>query len=150
MPDLHVPIFTLKPEFTPSHATTGASGHDVRAHISAPYRIQAGCRATIPLGFHVAVPAGHVGLICPRSGLAKHQGVTITNAPGVIDPDFRGEVSALVINHGTAPFVVEPDERIAQFVVVPAPNLVFYPVECVEELGFTARGECGFGHTGQL
>jgi dUTP pyrophosphatase len=102
--------------------------------------------AVVPTGIRIALPAGYEAQLRPRSGLAAQHGVTVLNAPGTIDADYRGEVRAILINHGAEPFVIHRGDRIAQLVVAPAPRV---EVELVDELNETQRGSGGFGHTGQ-
>ena len=102
-------------------------------------------RALIPCGFSIAVPDGYEGQVRPRSGLAARHGVTVINAPGTIDADYRGEVMVALVNLGDAPFVVERGMRIAQLLVAPVPRVTWSEVD---ELPATVRGAGGFGHTG--
>ena len=104
-----------------------------------------GTRALIPCGFSIAVPDGFEGQVRPRSGLAARHGVTVVNAPGTIDSDYRGEVMVALVNLGETPFVVERGMRIAQLLVAPVPRVTWSEVD---ELPPTARGAGGFGHTG--
>jgi dUTP pyrophosphatase len=147
MQTLRVPIQRLSTADLPlpdyfSHA---AAGMDLPAAIAEPVVIPPGAFRLVPCGFAIALPAGFEAQVRPRSGLASRHGVTVLNAPGTIDADYRGEVKVLLINHGPEPFVVERGMRIAQMVVS--------PVACVtwEEAGalpVTARDTGGFGHTG--
>ena len=104
-----------------------------------------GGRASVPTGLSVAIPAGFEGQVRPRSGLAIKHGVTVVNAPGTIDSDYRGEVCVLLINLGAEPFAVERGARVAQLVLAPVVQL---PVVAVHTLDETARGSGGFGSTG--
>lgn len=134
-------------QVAPTTATADAAGVDLRANLPAPLRILPGGVRRIPTGLCVELPRGTVGLVCPRSGLALNHQMTVLNSPGLVDPDYRGEIGVVLINHGTAPYVVEPDERIAQFIVLKAetPEFVIVPV-----LSPTGRGTGGFGSTGSL
>ncbi len=105
-----------------------------------------GMRAVVPCGFALALPAGWEAQVRPRSGLAVRHGVTVLNAPGTIDADYRGEVMVPLINLGQEPFVISRGDRIAQMVVAPV-SMVSFTV--VEELDETVRGIQGFGSTGQ-
>jgi dUTP pyrophosphatase len=106
----------------------------------------AGGRATIGTGIAVEVPVGHVGLVCPRSGMASRHGIGVVNGPGVIDAGYRGEVRVVLVNTDPhEPFVVEPGHRIAQLVLAP---VLLPQVEEVEELGAATRNGAGFGSTG--
>jgi dUTP pyrophosphatase len=131
----------------PRYASEGAAGLDLRAAIASPMTIAPrGGRAAVPTGIAIALPPGHEGQVRPRSGLAARHGVTVLNAPGTIDEDYRGEVQVLLVNHGDEPYEVAPGERIAQLVVAP---VVRVDVETVDELDATPRGSGGFGSTGR-
>ena len=129
----------------PAARTAGSAGLDLSAAVDMPLVIPPGGRALVPTGFAIALPLGHEGQVRPRSGLAVEHGVTVLNAPGTIDSDYRGEVKVALINHGDRPFAVTRGMRIAQLVV--APVSAVGPIE-VAELDETARGSCGFGSTG--
>ncbi len=129
----------------PAAQSAAAAGMDLRAAVDAPTVLQPGARALVPTGFALALPAGHEGQVRPRSGLATEHGVTVLNAPGTIDADYRGEVKVLLINLGDRPFTITRGMRIAQLVV--APVAAAESVE-VTELTATARGINGFGSTG--
>jgi dUTP pyrophosphatase len=129
----------------PKYQSDKAAGMDLHAALEAPVSIEVGQIARIPCGFAVAVPEGHEAQIRPRSGLASNYGLSIPNAPGTIDSDYRGELTVALINHGPEPFVVEPKMRIAQMVVAPVERCT---VEEVDELDDTDRGTGGFGSTG--
>lgn len=137
----------------PAYQTPGAAGLDLVADTfdfgdgSFGYScvLQPGHRILAMTGIHVAIPEGHVGLVCPRSGLALRHGITVLNAPGIIDSDFRGEIGVLLVNLGTAPFHAESGMRVAQLVLTP---VAIAEVEVVSELPQTARGRGGFGSTG--
>src|SRR5262245_37954204 len=107
----------------PRYATSGAAGLDLSAAISAPITIGAGQFQLVPCGFAVAIPEGFEAQIRPRSGLASKHGVTVLNSPGTIDSDYRGEVKVLLINHGSAPFIVTEGMRIAQMIVAPVAHV---------------------------
>jgi dUTP pyrophosphatase len=131
----------------PAAKTTGSAGLDLCAAVEAPLSIAPGARALVPTGFALGLPEGHEGQVRPRSGLALQHGVTVLNAPGTVDADYRGEVTVLLINHGDAPFTVTRGMRIAQLVVA-----AVAPVALVEvsELDETVRGSGGYGTTGTL
>lgn len=133
-----------KPDL-PQYFSSGAAGMDVSAAPGGPIVIEPGRFALIPAGFAVAIPAGFEGQIRPRSGLASRHGVTVLNAPGTIDSDYRGEVKVLLINLGPEPFTVLPGMRVAQLVVAPVATVQW---ELVPTLAGTDRGAGGFGHTG--
>ena len=143
-----IPIIRLHAGFhlpLPAYQTTGAAGMDLSARISDPVDIEPGDRHLVPCGFSLAIPQGYEGQIRPRSGLANRYGVTVLNAPGTIDSDFRGEVQVLLINHGRDTFVVKPGMRIAQLVVSPVSQVAW---DTVTVLPKTDRDDGGFGHTG--
>lgn len=119
---------------------------DLAAAIDKPWPLAPGERRLVPCGFAIALPAGFEAQVRPRSGLATKHGVTVLNAPGTIDCDYRGEVKALLVNHGADPFVVEPGMRIAQLVVAPVERVDW---AATADLSMTARGAGGFGHTGE-
>lgn len=129
----------------PRYETAGAAGMDLVAAPEAPVTIGPGERTLVPTGIAVALPPGHEGQVRPRSGLAVHHGVTLVNAPGTIDEDYRGEVKVALINLGPEPFEITPGMRVAQLVVAPITRLT---IEETTELDSTARGAGGFGHTG--
>ena len=131
----------------PSAQSTDAAGLDLAAAIAEgePLTMGPGQRALVPTGFALAIPTGFEGQVRPRSGLAAKHGVTVLNAPGTIDADYRGEIKVILINHGDLPFTVERGMRIAQLVIAPVtPTLVSE----VTELDETERGADGFGSTG--
>ena len=130
----------------PSYQSEGAVGLDLHAAVTAPLTMAPGAIATVPCGFAMAVPPGHEAQVRPRSGLAAKNGISIVNTPGTIDPDYRGEVKVILVNHGKEPFVVTRGMRIAQMLVLPVPRVVWKEVA---ELPPTARGVGGFGHTGR-
>ena len=129
----------------PAYQTAGAAGLDLCAALDQPLELGPGRRALVPTGLAIAVPPGFEGQVRPRSGLALKHGVTVLNAPGTIDEDYRGEVGVVLVNHGSEPFVVGPGMRIAQLVVAPYQRAV---VAEVEELEHTGRGAGGYGSTG--
>ncbi len=132
----------------PRYATAGAAGLDLSAAVDEPVAIAPGSSALIPTGVAIAIPHGHEGQVRPRSGLAARHGVTVLNAPGTIDEDYRGELRVLLINHGSEPYVVRHGERIAQLVVAAYARVELASVEDVSALGETVRGSGGFGSTG--
>lgn len=129
----------------PAPATEGAAGLDLSAAVEAPVVLEPGERALVPTGFVWEIPAGYEGQVRPRSGLAVRHGLTVLNAPGTVDADYRGEVRVLLCNLGREPFAVQRGARIAQMVVAPVAAV---RVEESGDLTETARGEGGFGHTG--
>jgi len=131
----------------PHYETALAAGCDLLAAIPAeePIRLAPGERALVPCGIALALPAGYEAQVRPRSGLALRHGVTVLNAPGTIDADYRGEVGAILINHGSAPFAVERGQRIAQLVLAPVARAGWQPAANLDD---TTRGAGGFGSTG--
>ena len=129
----------------PEPATELAAGVDLVAAIEDSITLAPGERQIIPTGLAIALPPGYEAQIRPRSGLAARNGITLVNSPGTIDADYRGEIGAILINHGQETFTVERGMRIAQMVVAPVTGFTWNEQE---ELGETARGAGGFGSTG--
>jgi dUTP diphosphatase len=129
----------------PARMTDGSAGLDLRACVERELTLSPGGRALVPTGFRVAIPEGFEGQVRPRSGLASRHGVTLANAPGTVDADYRGEVQVALVNLGAEPFTIRRGDRIAQLVVAPVERP---EPEEVDELPGTARGAGGFGHTG--
>ena len=132
----------------PSYASAGAAGADLRANFSDRVELvlAAGARALVPTGLRFAIPEGFEVQIRPRSGLALNHGITLPNAPGTIDSDYRGALGVIVLNAGQDSFTIAHGDRIAQMIVAPVVRANF---ELVEQLSETARGEGGFGSTGR-
>lgn len=130
----------------PAYATAGAVGLDLRAAVRAPQRLAPGERTLIPTGFAAAIPEGYEGQVRPRSGRALDEGLTVLNAPGTIDADYRGEIRVLLVNLGAASVTIHRGDRIAQLVVAPVARVA--PRE-TDALPPTPRGAGGFGHTGR-
>ncbi|MBF9043344.1 dUTP diphosphatase [Rhodobacterales bacterium HKCCE4037] len=133
----------------PDYATAGAAGADVRANFPDAERdgltLEPGARALVPTGLRVAIPDGFEMQIRPRSGLALKHGITLVNAPGTIDSDYRGPLGVILINLGDAPFTVEHGARIAQAVIAPVVQATYREVDALSD---TSRGVGGFGSTG--
>jgi dUTP pyrophosphatase len=131
----------------PAAQTSGAAGLDLMAAVDqgAQITIKIGERALVPTGLALQLENGYEAQIRPRSGLALKHGVTVLNAPGTIDADYRGEIMVLLINHGKEPFVVERGMRIAQMVVAPVMTVELVGVSVLDE---SPRGDAGFGSTG--
>ncbi len=129
----------------PAYATNDSAGMDLLAAIAAPVTLQPGERRLIPTGIAIALPAGTEAQVRPRSGLALKHGITVLNAPGTIDADYRGEVGVVLINHGDQPFVIERGSRIAQMVVASYARVAW---TVSADLEASARGDGGFGSTG--
>ena len=141
---MKIPVTREDPTYSiPARARSGDAGVDLAASVAV--EVAPGERALVPTGIAVAIPEGFAGFVLPRSGLAVNHGVTVINAPGLIDSGYRGEVKVGVVNHGDTPFEIAVGDRIAQLVVmaVASPDYVE-----VEELDTTSRGSGGFGSTG--
>jgi len=126
--------------------TAHSAGMDLYADLTEDIVLSPGERALVPTGIALELPDGYEVQIRPRSGLALRNGITLVNSPGTIDPDYRGEIAVIVINHGTETFSIKSGDRIAQMVFSRFIRVTFTEVT---ELGETARGEGGFGHTGK-
>jgi dUTP pyrophosphatase len=148
---LSVPVQILPhgfpPDLLPAYATPGSAGMDLRAAVDAPVVLPPGGRALVPTGLRIAVPPGFEGQVRPRSGWALSLGITLPNAPGTIDSDYRGEVKVILANTGTEPVTLERGTRIAQLVFAPVVRARWEVVADLPE--GTARGSGGFGHTGR-
>lgn len=129
----------------PEYQSAQAAGADLRANLPSELLLRPGERARVPTGVRIELPQGYEAQVRPRSGLADRHGVTLLNAPGTIDADYRGEIQVILVNLGTADVVIAHGMRIAQLVVAPVSRAVF---ELTEELSGTLRGEGGFGSSG--
>ena len=129
---------------TPRHAHIGDGGVDLYARLDV--KLEPGSWEMVPTGVAVAIPEGYAGLVGPRSGLAARSGLSVVNGPGLVDSGYRGELKVILINHGSAPIILERGDRIAQLVVVPVVEQEFVEVD---ELPPSLRGKGGFGSTGQ-
>lgn len=129
----------------PAYQTAGAAGMDLHAAIAGEQVIAPGERALIPAGIRIAVPPGYEAQVRPRSGLALSSGLTLLNAPGTIDSDYRGPVAVILFNAGKEPFVVRRGDRIAQMVIAPVCRAELKEISTLDE---TERSAGGFGHTG--
>jgi dUTP pyrophosphatase len=132
----------------PAYQSAHAAGVDLLAAVpeDAPMILEPGKHALIPTGLTIALPPGYEAQVRPRSGLAAKHGVTVLNAPGTVDADYRGEIGVLLINHGEAPFPIRRGERIAQMVIAPVARAELVPAV---SLSATDRGSGGFGSTGR-
>lgn len=128
----------------PSYETAGAAGLDLRA--AADMALEPGARGLVPTGIAIALPEGYEAQVRPRSGLAVKHGITVLNAPGTIDSDYRGEVKVPLINHSDQAFFILRGDRIAQMVIAPVVRIVW---EAAVALSATERGEGGFGSSGK-
>jgi dUTP pyrophosphatase len=129
----------------PSYVTEGASGLDLRAAVRGELTLPPGEIRLVPTGLAVSLPVGYEGQIRPRSGLALKHGVGMVNSPGTVDSDYRGEIGLVLINWGSAPFVIKRGDRIAQMIVTRVARAEVLEVGRLEP---TARGTGGFGHSG--
>ena len=142
----NIPVKKLRDNaILPAYATACSAGADLCACSDAPVTLAPHETVMIPLGYSIALPAGWVGLIFARSGLASKRDLAPANKVGVVDPDYRGEWMVPLHNHGSEPRTVQPGERIAQLVIVPCMTAAFTEVD---ELDETERGAGGFGSTG--
>lgn len=128
----------------PAYETAGAAGMDLRAALD--MTLKPGARGLVPTGLAIALPEGFEAQVRPRSGLAVKHGVTVLNAPGTIDCDYRGEIKVPLINHGEQDFVIARGDRIAQMVIAPLTRILWQELS---ELDDTARGTAGFGSSGK-
>lgn len=130
----------------PVYETKYAAGLDLRAHIDSPITIRSLERVLIPTGLMMEIPVGYEGQVRPRSGLAAKHGITVLNAPGTVDADYRGEIKVILVNLSTEPFTINPGERIAQMVFAKHEQADLLPALFLSE---TERGAGGFGSTGK-
>lgn len=130
----------------PAYATSASAGMDLLANIEEPLTLGMLDRAMIPTGISIQLPKGYEAQVRPRSGLAARYGISVTNSPGTIDADYRGEIKVLLINLSREPYTVQPGERIAQLVVARHERVEWESVEALDE---TDRGAGGFGSTGK-
>jgi dUTP pyrophosphatase len=136
----------LRPQAVlPRYMSAEAAGLDLSSAADGPLTLAPGARIGVPTGLAMELPPGFEGQVRPRSGLAIKHGITVVNAPGTIDSDYRGELVVLLVNLGGEPYVIEPGARIAQLVIAPVTQAEFVEVT---ELSSTVRGGGGFGHTG--
>jgi len=144
--EIAVKISRLRPEARlPRYMTAAAAGMDLYVTLDEEVILAAGKQVMVPTGIAIALPPGFEAQVRPRSGLAAKYGVTLVNTPGTIDADYRGEISVILINHGSEDFVIKDGERIAQMIVAPVSRCQW---SLVDELDETGRGGGGFGHTG--
>lgn len=129
----------------PTYATPGSAGMDLQAAVEEPLVLEPGQRYMVPTGLRIALPPGYEAQIRPRSGLAIKEGITVANAPGTVDSDYRGEVKVGLVNLSDAPYTIRRGDRIAQMVVAPVTRVAWRPVPSLDE---TERGTGGFGSTG--
>ena len=145
--DVDIAFTSLGAEIgAPEYATELSEGMDLQAAISEPVIMEPGERQLVPTGIFIALPAGYEAQVRPRSGLALKHGITIPNAPGTIDADYRGEVKVILANIGNEPVCIQPGDRIAQMVVAEVCRVQWRRRDSLDE---TTRGDGGFGHTGR-
>ena len=130
----------------PTYETADSAGMDLRAHLDQAIVLGPGERTLIPSGLHLEIPPGYEGQVRPRSGLALKQGLTLVNAPGTIDADYRGDIGVILINLSKEDQRIEPGDRIAQLIFTPVTRAVLVEVD---ELETSVRGTGGFGSTGR-
>jgi dUTP pyrophosphatase len=147
LPDVRIPVVRVGPIDVPlpRYQSAGAAGMDLHAALSEPLVVAAGARVRVPTGLSFAIPTQFEGQVRPRSGLAAKKGLTVLNAPGTIDSDYRGEVLVLLVNLGAEAATIEPLERIAQIVFAPVAQA---ELVLVDALPATDRGSGGYGSTG--
>ncbi|MBQ1637108.1 MAG: dUTP diphosphatase [Bacteroidales bacterium] len=143
---MKVKIVNRSPYPLPAYATALSAGMDLRANLAEPLVLGTLERSMVPTGLYIELPAGFEAQIRPRSGLAAKHGISIVNAPGTIDADYRGEIRVVLVNLSNEPFTVEPGERIAQMVVARHEQVEW---DSVGELAESGRGSGGFGSTGK-
>jgi dUTP diphosphatase len=144
---LSIKIKLLRPSAkAPKRSTSRSAGFDLYACIDVPVTLRPGERRLIPTGVAILLPENSVGLCCPRSGIARGDGITVLNGPGIHDEDYTGESNVLLINLGEVEYVIQPGDRVAQLVIVP---VIYAEVAIVEDVPVTERGTGGFGSTGK-
>ncbi len=142
---MKISIINKSSHALPHYETEASAGMDLRANITGPITLQPLERVIVKTGLFIALPVGYEAQVRPRSGLAAKKGITVLNAPGTIDADYRGEIGVILVNLSNDAFVVEDGERIAQLVITQHARAEWI---AVEELSSTERGEGGFGSTG--
>ena len=143
---LQLPVINEGPYELPAYATQSSAGLDLKAVLAEPFTLGPLERKIVGTGLKIALPEGFEAQVRPRSGLAAKHGITVLNAPGTIDADYRGEIGVILVNLSNEPFTIQPGERIAQLVVAQYSQVEWSPVERLEA---TVRGEGGFGSTGK-
>jgi len=143
---VRLPVINNSQFDLPQYESDAAAGLDLRANIEAPIVLAPLQRRIVPTGLSIALPEGYEAQIRPRSGLAAKYGLTVLNAPGTIDADYRGDIGVILINLSEEEYTLQPGERIAQMVIAPFIQIRW---EKVNSLSATARGEKGFGSTGK-
>lgn len=142
---MQVQIINKSKHALPSYETIASAGMDLRANLDQPITLKPLERAIVPTGLFVALPIGTEAQVRPRSGLAAKKGITVLNAPGTVDADYRGEVGVILVNLSNEDFIINDGERIAQMVIAKHEQAIWEEVEVLSE---TDRGSGGFGSTG--
>jgi dUTP pyrophosphatase len=143
---MKVKIVNHSPFDLPAYATAASAGMDLRANLQEPLQLGPLERALVPTGLHIELPVGYEAQVRPRSGLAAKQGISVLNAPGTIDADYRGEIKVILVNLSNQPCTIAPGDRIAQMVVARHETVEWEQVEVLED---SERGAGGFGSTGK-
>ena len=143
---MNIKIVNKSPFDLPRYATQAAAGMDLRANLEAPVTLAPMQRMIVPTGLSIELPIGYEAQVRPRSGLAAKHGITVLNAPGTVDADYRGDIGVILINLSDQPFEIVPGERIAQMVIARHEQAEWQEVEVLDD---TERGAGGFGHTGK-
>ena len=143
---LQLPVINEGPYELPAYATQSSAGLDLKAVLAEAVTLDPLERKIVGTGLKIALPEGYEAQVRPRSGLAAKHGITVLNAPGTIDADYRGEIGVILVNLSNEPFTIQPGERIAQLVVAQYSQVEWLPVESLDS---TQRGEGGFGSTGK-
>lgn len=142
---MNIKIINASKHALPNYETPASAGMDLRANLEAPIKLQSLDRVVVKTGLFIELPMGYEAQVRPRSGLAAKKGITVLNAPGTIDADYRGEIGVILVNLSKEEFVIEDGERIAQLVIAKHERADW---EVVERLSETDRGAGGFGSTG--
>ena len=142
---MNIQIINKSKHATPNYETEGAAGMDLRANIEEAITLKPLERAIVKTGLYIALPIGFEAQVRPRSGLAAKKGITVLNAPGTVDADYRGEIGVILVNLSNAEFVIKDGERIAQLIIAKHERIHWKEVEILNE---TDRGADGFGSTG--
>lgn len=143
---MNVKIVNISDNKLPAYETIFSAGMDVRANLSHSIVLKSSDRCLVPTGLFIELPVGYEAQIRPRSGLAAKNGVTVLNAPGTVDADYRGEIKVILINLSDSEFIINHGDRIAQMIIAKHETVTW---EVVNELQKTERGVGGFGHTGK-
>jgi dUTP pyrophosphatase len=144
--DVRIRVIRDSDHELPSYETPDSAGMDLRAHLAEPLVLGPGERGLVPTGLRMEIPSGFEGQVRPRSGLALKRGLTVLNAPGTIDADYRGDVGVILINLSRETQQIDPGERVAQLVIAPVTRAVWEEAEALES---SERGRGGFGSTGK-